>query len=49
MMCGAFHLYTKWPALASIIIADVIAIVCWNTPIFFFVKWRRDVGVHLLC
>ena len=43
LICGALHLYTQWPVLASIIAADVVTIVIWNIPIYFFVTWRRDV------
>lgn len=43
LLCAAFHVYTTWNVFVCIVLTHVIVVVCWNVPIYFFVKWRRDV------
>ena len=43
MLGGALHVFTTWNVLVCIVLTHVVVVVCWNVPIYFFVKWRRDV------
>ena len=43
MLCGALHVFTTWNAFICIVFTHVVVVVCWNVPIYFCVKWRRDV------
>ena len=36
-------MFTTWNAFICIVSTHVVVVVCWNVPIYFFVKWRRDV------
>lgn len=36
-------MFTTWNAFICIMFTHVVVVVCWNVPIYFFVKWRRDV------
>lgn len=47
LLCGTFHLITSWGGITCIIIADIIVILVWNVPIYFFIKWRRDVLLNI--
>ena len=47
MLCGTLHLITSWNSILCIIIADIIVILVWNVPIYFFIKLRRDVILNM--
>ena len=37
---SVFHLHAFWCCL----IGFVFAVVFWSIPVYFYVRWRRDVG-----
>lgn len=42
LLCGALHTNTQLPAIASILLSFCAAVICWNVPSYFFIRWRRD-------
>ena len=49
LICALFYDFTSIPPIWSILLTFFVAIVCWSIPVYFFIRWRRDVGVVLLC
>lgn len=46
LLLGILHLHTQWNVLVCMLVADITVIIVWNVPIYYFVKWRRDISAE---
>ena len=49
MFCAIFYDFTPIPPIWIVIISFFASVLVWSIPVYFFIRWRRDVGVVLLC
>ena len=49
MFCAIFYDFTPIPPIWIVIISFFASVLVWSIPVYFFIRWRRDVGVMLLC
>ena len=44
MMCALLYDFTPIYPIWIVIIAFFGAVCIWSIPVYFFIRWRRDVG-----